>query len=72
MKDHITEAPKYRRLEEGEIVQEGDEVDICNDGWRDPSKWVRAEGSIGQKAPYPYCPSHRQFRRKIEPNPQQD
>lgn len=54
---------RYRQLEEGETVQEGDEVEISNDGWRDPPKWVKATGSIGHKAPCPHYPSHRKFRR---------
>jgi hypothetical protein len=57
---------EYRRLEAGEVVQEGDEYDACRDGWRDPAKWVPvAESQIGVKAPDPQYPSHRQFRRKI-------
>jgi len=56
---------QYRRLKEGEIVQKGDEVDACRDGWRDPAKWVPAVDSIGMAAPAPEYPSHRQFRRKI-------
>lgn len=59
---------KYRRLEKGEIVQEGDEVDACSDGWRDPAKWVKCTanlGKIGDVAPDPRYPSHRQFRRRI-------
>jgi len=57
---------KYYYLEEGEVVQEGDEVDMCNDGWRDKPKWVKAINSVGQKAPTPLAPSHRRFRRKVE------
>lgn len=25
---------EYRILEKGELIQEGDEVDMCRDGWR--------------------------------------
>lgn len=54
----------YRQLEAGEIIQEGDECDVCNDGWRDAPKWVPAR-AIGETAPDPAYPSHRQYRRKI-------
>jgi hypothetical protein len=57
---------EYYYLKEGEIVQEGDEVDMCNDGWRDAPKWVEAKNSVGRPAPSPLYPSHRRFRRKIE------
>lgn len=56
---------KYRLLEKGEIIQEGDEVDACNDGWRDAPKWVPAL-SIGQPAPDPAYPSHRIYRRPLK------
>jgi hypothetical protein len=55
---------EYRRLKKDEIIKEGDEVDSCNDGWRDDPKWVKTK-CVGQKAPDPKCPSHRQYRRKI-------
>ena len=54
----------YRLLEKGEIVQHGDECDVCNDGWRDSPKWVPAE-KIGCKAPDPSYPSHRKYRRPL-------
>lgn len=56
----------YRRLEAGEIIQEGDEVDACRDGWRDDPKWT-ATICAGDAAPDPRYPSHRQYRRKIDP-----
>jgi len=56
---------QYRRLEAGEIIQEGDEIDTCNDGWCDPAKWEVATNCIGEPAPDPRYPSHRQYRRKI-------
>jgi hypothetical protein len=55
---------RYRRLNEGEIIREGDEVDICNDGWRDRPKWVPAQNTLGRPAPDPSYPSHRVYRRK--------
>lgn len=51
----------YRILDAGEIIQQGDEVDVCADGWRDDPVWIPAT-CIGEKAPIPY-PSHRLYRR---------
>lgn len=56
---------EYRLLKAGEIIEEGDEVDACRDGWRDPAKWVLAGKTVGKKAPDPAYPSHRKYRRKI-------
>ena len=56
---------EYRRLEYGEIIRNGDEIDACNDGWRDDPKWIPVTTCIGQTAPNPIYPSHRQYRRKI-------
>jgi hypothetical protein len=54
----------YRRLEKDEIIQHGDQVDRCVDPWRDMPKWEPA-GNIGEPAPDPAFPSHRQYRRPI-------
>ena len=54
----------YRRLEKGEIIQEGDETDGCADPWRDDPIWEPA-GNIGEPAPDPQFPSHRQYRRPV-------
>lgn len=55
---------RYRRLEEGEVVKAGDEVDACRDGWRDPPKWEPVkEHMIGRVASNPNYPSHSVFRR---------
>ena len=56
----------YRHLEKGEIIQEGDEIDRCSDPWRDEPIWEPA-GNIGEPAPDPYYPSHRQYRRPTQP-----
>lgn len=56
---------KYYYLKYGETIKEGDEVDVCNDGWRDPSRWVPAGRTVGQHAPDPAYPSHRTYRRLI-------
>jgi hypothetical protein len=55
---------KYRRLEMGEIIQEGDEYDNCGNAWKDEAVWVPAT-CIGEPAPNPNYVSHRQYRRKI-------
>ena len=60
------ESDNYRRLEKGEVVQEGDEFDACADGYKDFPIWEKvANISIGRKAPDPQYISHSQFRRKI-------
>ena len=57
----------YRRLEKGEIIREGDEVDACNNSWHDDPKWVPVSSrSIGQPASDPKFISHSQFRRRVE------
>ena len=56
---------RYRMLKEGEIIQNGDEVDNCADGWKDQPKWQLAQTCIGQPAPSPLYPSHRLYRRLI-------
>ncbi len=55
---------KYYYLKTGDIIKEGDEVDMCIDGWRDPPNWRPAQ-CIGKSAPNPKFPSHRKYRRKI-------
>ena len=66
----------YYYLKAGEIIQQGDEVDACVDGWRDDPKWIPAVGRIGQSAPDPRFPSHSRYRRRIatvsgNPTPEQ-
>ena len=56
---------EYYYLRKGNIIKKGDEVDICNDGWRDDPKWVKAK-RVGEQAPDPQYVSHRQYRRKIK------
>jgi len=55
---------EYRRLEMGEIIQEGDEYDDCANPWHDEPVWIPAT-NIGEAAPNPIYVSHRQYRRKI-------
>ena len=62
----VTMSGGYRILEQGEVIQEGDEIDRCADAWRDNAKWEPVHpNSIGDKAPDPRFPSHRIYRRKI-------
>jgi hypothetical protein len=56
---------RYLQLEKGQLVEKGDEVDICSDGWRDNPLWIPAIPSIGERAPDPCYPSHRKYRRLI-------
>lgn len=58
-------ANKYRSLEAGELIQEGDEIDKCRDAWRDDPKWDPATRCFGEPAPDPSYVSHRQYRRKV-------
>lgn len=58
---------RYRRLEKGEIIQCGDQIDRCANPWKDEAKWEPA-GNIGEPAPDPQYPSHRQYRRPVMPS----
>lgn len=61
---------KYRRLEKGELIQEGDEIDRCADAWRDWPKWEPVHpADIGWPPPDPQYPAHRQYRRKERTEP---
>ena len=58
---------EYRRLEKGEVIEAGDEIDACADGWRDHPAWEPVGlSSVGTLAPDPAYPSHRQYRRPFE------
>jgi len=54
---------RFRQLKAGELIEQGDEVDVCADGWRDEPQWVPARHTIGQPAPDPAFPAHRTYRR---------
>ena len=56
---------KYYYLKKGEIIQEGDEVEISSN-WNDSAKWVDAKNTVGQKAPDPSFIAHRKYRRLIK------
>jgi hypothetical protein len=49
---------RYRMLNEGEIIREGDEV--LTDSHLG---WQPAKHAIGQPAPCPYYTAHRMYRR---------
>lgn len=52
--------PKYRRLNEGEIIQPGDEVEVDKPyGWKPATQ-------VGEPAPNPSYTSHRIYRRLKE------
>lgn len=55
---------EYRILQEGEIIQEDDEVDISQHLNEEPV-WVKTT-CAGQKAPNPLCPAHRVYRRLVD------
>jgi hypothetical protein len=57
--------PKYRLLEAGEIIKEGDEVDASRDPMRDEPLW-RKTNCVGDHAPDPRYISHRHYRRIVE------
>jgi hypothetical protein len=58
----LTDWENYRMLNEGEIIQEGDEVLTDSHlGWQTDIHCV------GQPAPYPFYTSHRMYRRAIGP-----
>lgn len=53
---------RYRRLNEGETIMAGDEVQVDKPfGWKPAS-------CIGEKAPSPLYTSHRVYRRRIDPD----
>jgi len=55
----------YLYLEKGDIIQEGDEVEMSN-GWNDEPRWqITTLDNVGDQAPDPYYISHRKYRRKI-------
>lgn len=55
----------WRILENGEIIQPGDELDLCRDPWRDDPVWVVARPEhIGQQASDPRYPAHVIVRRR--------
>lgn len=53
----------YRDLEEGEIIQEGDEVDMST-GLNEDARWVKTT-CVGEKVPDPQFISHRKYRRML-------
>lgn len=62
MVEKVNENEKYYYLKKGEIIQEGDEVEMSNK-YNEDAKWVKAEHCIGDPAPDPQFMAHRQYRR---------
>lgn len=57
---------RYRQLEKGEIVQATDEMDFCNNEWRDPADWRTVNPqSVGRAASDTLKLAHAKFRRRI-------
>lgn len=56
---------RYRPLKEGEIITDGDEV-LSDDS--DMAVWLPTR-AVGQFAPSPLYPAHRQYRRLKEAKP---
>jgi hypothetical protein len=57
---------RYRYLQEGEIVEPGDEVKMSAK-YNDPPNWVPAVNTVGTPAPNPNFMAHRVYRRQIFP-----
>ena len=55
---------EYRYLKAGEIIEDGDEVEMSNT-IHDPATWVPAANTVGQEAPDPAYVSHRKYRRLV-------
>lgn len=55
---------EYRYLKAGEIIEDGDEVEMSNT-IQDPATWVPAANTVGQEAPDPAYVSHRKYRRLV-------
>lgn len=48
----------YYYLAANEVIQSGDECDMCTDGWRDDPEWAEVHpDSVGKRAPDPAFPS---------------
>lgn len=54
----------YYYLENGEIIQVGDEVEMSN-GFNDDEVWQKTT-CVGERAPDPKYPAHRVYRRRVE------
>ena len=56
---------EYYYLKKGEIIKEGDEVEVSN-GWNTPDRWIKSVNCIGGKTPDPQYLAHRTYRREIK------
>lgn len=59
------DAVRWRRLEEGEEVKEGDYSDACADGWNDEPRWEKLVGVI----PGNFAPANYPAQTDHETNP---
>ena len=63
-KEKLKSMVEYRYLKAGEIIEDGDEVEMSNT-IHDPALWVPAANTVGQEAPDPAYVSHRKYRRLV-------
>jgi len=56
---------EWRTLEKGEIIKDGDWVDVSPDGWRDDPQWSLTSCG-GQLVPDPKFSAHRKYRRVMK------
>jgi hypothetical protein len=59
----MSDEKKYYYLKKGEIIQEGDEVEVSN-SIKDEPKWQKTN-CVGGLAPDQQYPAHRIYRRLI-------
>lgn len=59
---------QYRRLEKGEIIKKGDQVNACEQYWKDNPKWIEVSFQVGEVTPDPAWPANRQYRRPVYPS----
>ena len=54
----------YYYLKDGEIIEEGDEVEASNSIHDEPKWEITNKACVGTPAPNPIYPAHRQYRRE--------
>jgi hypothetical protein len=63
---------QYRQLDVDDTIGGGDQVDMCNDGWRDAAMWKVVSKAcphmVGEHPSDPRYPAHTRYRRP-ERNP---
>lgn len=56
----------WRILNKGEVIREGDLVDMCSNPMHDDPKWQNVNvKNVGTKAPDPQFRAHRIYKRKV-------